>query len=96
MMNSYRIVYIDLNEKRAFVTYSLLKPKTEYEKRQMETVQKTIKGNFQQAGEDFANYELVDITEWEYDSFEALLGKMIKYNPSEEQKNHSEVVQSAK
>ena len=83
MNNTYKIVYIDLNKERVFVSYRPLTPKTEYEKQQMKEAHKAVVDNFQQAGESFANYELVDITDWEYDSFDELQGKMFRYDPSE-------------
>ena len=79
--NNLRIVSVDSDNKRVFVSRKPLVAKNEDEKLIAGIDQKMDVINFQQAGGSLADYEVVDTTDWEYGSYDELSSQIYNYEP---------------
>ena len=81
MNNYYRIISIDADNKRVFVSRKPLAPKTEDESLIMGIDKKIDAMNFEQAGVNLSDYDIVDTTDWEYGSYDELSSQIYNYEP---------------
>ena len=79
--NAYKIVSVDSDNKRVFVSRRPIVTKSEDEKLIMGIDQKFDVINFDEAGSKLSDYEVVDTTDWEYGSYEELSSQIYNYEP---------------
>ncbi len=79
--NAYKIVSVDSDNKRVFVSRRPLATKLEKEKLIMGVDQKFDVINFDEAVAKLSDYEVVDTTDWEYGSYEELSSQIYNYEP---------------
>ena len=80
-MNKERIIAIDSNDMIAFVSRKPLTVNSDLENLVMGIDQKIDVIEFQEAGKRLSDYEIVDTTDWEYNSYEELMLQISNYEP---------------
>ena len=79
--NVHKIVSVDSDNKRVFVSRRPIVTKSEEEKLITGVDQKFDVINFDEAGAKLSDYEVVDTTDWEYGSYEELSSQIYNYEP---------------
>ena len=79
--SSYKIISVDSDNKRVFVSRRPIALKSEDESLIMEIDKKIDAMNFEEAGNKLSDYEVVDTTDWEYGSYEELSSQINNYEP---------------
>ena len=79
--SAYKIISVDSDNKRVFVSRRPIVSKTDDESLIMGIDKKIEAMNFEETGNKLSDYEVVDTTDWEYGSYEELSSKIYNYEP---------------